>query len=118
MIVVTRCDSGITIEGHAGYAPRGQDIVCAGISTLVQTLIQSFEDLCTDEITYHLKPGWVEIKHGDLSAKGTVLVDSFFIGVYMIADRYSDHVKVVKNMGAGVEPPTKKATETEQACNS
>ena len=118
MIVITHSDSGITIEGHAGYAPRGQDIVCAGISTLVQTLLQSFEDLCTDEITYHLKPGWVEIKHGDLSAKGEVLVNSFFIGCYMIADKYPDHVKVNKNMGAGVEPPTKKATEKTEKQNS
>ena len=118
MIVVTRSSSGITIEGHAGYAPRGQDIVCAGISTLVQTLVQSFEDLCTDEITYHLKPGWVEIKHGDLSAKGQTLVNSFFIGVYMIADRYPDHVKVIKNTGAGVEPPTKKATDNTEKQNS
>ena len=117
MIVVTQTDSGITIEGHAGYAPRGQDIVCAGISTLVQTLIQSFEDFCADEISYHLKPGWVEIKHGNLSAKGMVLVDSFFVGVCMIADKYSDHVKVNKNTGAGVEPPTKKATDSGQAWN-
>jgi uncharacterized protein YsxB (DUF464 family) len=118
MITVTRYSGGITIEGHAGYAPRGQDIVCAGISTLVQTLIQSFEDLCADEITYHLKPGWVEIKHGDLSAKGLVLVNSFFIGVYMIADRYQDHVKVIHNTGASIEPPTKKAMENTEKQNS
>ena len=98
MIVVTQTDSGITIDGHAGYAPRGQDIVCAGISTLVQTLIQSFEDFCADEISYHMKPGWVDIKHGDLSAKGIVLVDSFFVGVCMIAERYPDHVKVNKQL--------------------
>lgn len=96
MITVTCYSNGITIEGHAKYAERGKDIVCAGVSTLVQTLVQSFEDLCTDEITYILKPGWVEIKHGDLSAKAQVLVNSFFIGVYMIAERYPDHVKVNK----------------------
>lgn len=28
----------LTVEGHAGYAVSGQDIVCAGISTLVCTL--------------------------------------------------------------------------------
>ena len=95
LVVITRSSSGITMDGHAGYAPRGQDIVCAGISTLVQTLIQSFEDLCTDEISYHLQPGRVEIKHGDLSAKAKVLVNSFFIGVYMIAERYPNHVKVI-----------------------
>jgi len=26
-------------EGHAGYAPAGQDIVCAGVSTLMQALV-------------------------------------------------------------------------------
>lgn len=29
----------LTIEGHAGYAPQGQDIVCAGASTLAGTLV-------------------------------------------------------------------------------
>ena len=95
MVAITRSSSGITMDGHAGYAPHGQDIVCAGISTLVQTLIQSFEDLCTDEISYHLQPGRVEIKHGDLSAKAQVLVNSFFIGCYMIAEKYPDHVTVI-----------------------
>ena len=28
----------LTVEGHAGYAPRGKDIVCAAVSMLVQAL--------------------------------------------------------------------------------
>lgn len=28
----------IQIQGHAGYAPAGQDIVCAAVSTLYETL--------------------------------------------------------------------------------
>lgn len=28
----------LTVTGHAGYAPKGEDIVCAGVSALVQTL--------------------------------------------------------------------------------
>jgi uncharacterized protein len=28
---------GLLITGHAGYAPKGSDIVCAGISAIVQT---------------------------------------------------------------------------------
>jgi uncharacterized protein YsxB (DUF464 family) len=96
VVTVTHSSSSITIKGHAGYAPHGQDIVCAGISTLVQTLIQSVEDLCTDTISYHLQPGSVEIKHGNLSANAQLLVDSFFIGVYMIANSYPNHVEVSK----------------------
>ena len=96
MIAITYNESSVSIKGHAGYAPIGQDIVCAGISTLVQTLIQSIEDLCTDEITYHLQPGSVEIKHGALSANAQLLMKSFFIGCYMIADRYPKHVQLTR----------------------
>ena len=28
----------LSVHGHAGYAQRGKDIVCAGVSTLVYTL--------------------------------------------------------------------------------
>ena len=37
-----RDESGhrLHITGHAGYAPRGQDIVCAGISALAYGLLE------------------------------------------------------------------------------
>jgi hypothetical protein len=28
---------GFLVEGHSGYAPAGEDIICAGVSALVQT---------------------------------------------------------------------------------
>ena len=31
-------------EGHAGYAPKGQDIVCAAVSTLMQSLAYSVDN--------------------------------------------------------------------------
>ena len=37
------CPEGLSLRleaaGHAGYAPAGQDIVCAGASTLMQALV-------------------------------------------------------------------------------
>lgn len=32
---------GFKVEGHAGYARKGEDIVCAGVSALVLTAIES-----------------------------------------------------------------------------
>lgn len=97
MITIDRCKGSVSIKGHAGYAPQGQDIVCAAVSVLVQTLIQSVEDLCTDEISYHLQPGSVEIKHGNLTANAQLLFDSFFIGCQMIANSYPIHVQVTRH---------------------
>jgi uncharacterized protein YsxB (DUF464 family) len=34
----------LTITGHAGYAEKGKDIVCAGVSTLWGTLAAELED--------------------------------------------------------------------------
>lgn len=37
MINITIYDNGFEIEGHAGYAPKGSDIICAAVSALSQT---------------------------------------------------------------------------------
>lgn len=95
MIVVIVRKDRITVSGHAGYALPGQDIVCAGISALVQSLIGSLEDLSDDKIEYEVSPGRADIKYGNLSEKSRTLVDSFFIGVCKIADEYPDNVRII-----------------------
>ena len=45
-ITVTKEDNGhinIDVNGHANYAPHGQDIVCAGVSAIVQTTLLGLE---------------------------------------------------------------------------
>ena len=94
MINVIRHRNGITMSGHANYAPPGQDIVCAGVSALVQTLIQSIKELTQDEIQYSMQPGWVDIKMRNLSEQAQLLVNSFFVGLELIAGEYPDNVKI------------------------
>ena len=86
---------GITVKGHANYAVSGSDIVCAGVTALAQTLIKSIKGLTDDKIEYEISPGRVDIKYGNLSEKSKTLVDSFFIGICMIADEYPDYVRIV-----------------------
>lgn len=95
MIEVTVRKDGIRVEGHAQYGPPGEDIVCAGITALVQTLIRSVEDLAHDKIEYDISPGRADIRYGNLSEKSRLLVDSFFVGVCMIADEFPENVRVM-----------------------
>lgn len=39
MIVVKVNEEKITLDGHAGYAEPGKDIVCAAVTALVQTMV-------------------------------------------------------------------------------
>lgn len=94
MIEVRIRPERIEISGHAGYAEYGKDIVCAGVTALTQTLIQSIENLTDDKIEYRISPGKVEVEYRNLSEKSKTLVDSFFIGICLIAEEFPEHVKV------------------------
>ena len=94
MIVVDVRKDGIIVSGHAGYAEAGKDIVCAGVTALTENLIGSIESFTEDKIEYEISPGRADIHYGDLSEAGTLLVDSFFIGVCQIADEFPGHVRI------------------------
>lgn len=95
LIEVSVRRDGITVKGHAGYAEPGKDIVCAGATALTQTLIKSMKDLIDDKIEYVISPeGRVDIQYGNLSERSKALVDSFFIGICMIADEFPENIRI------------------------
>lgn len=94
MIAVSVRKDGIKIHGHAGYAETGKDIVCAGVTALTQTLIRSMQGLTRDKVEYEVSPGRADIQYGDLSEEGKLLVDSFFIGICLIADEFPEYVRI------------------------
>ena len=55
MIQVIIRQGSIQVTGHAGAGPPGHDLVCAAVSTLVQTFVRSAEEL-TDHYTATLRP--------------------------------------------------------------
>ena len=95
MIVVSVRKDGVTVSGHANYAETGKDIVCAGVTALVQGLIKSIEDFISDKIQYDITPGRADIHFKDLSGAGKLLVDSFFLGICLIADDFPEHIKLL-----------------------
>lgn len=97
MINISRSVGLVTINGHANYAPHGQDIVCAAVSTLTQVFIASVEELTPDTIQSVVTAGKVVIRYGNLSEKAQTLLDSFFIGLEMIANEYPDNVQMTKH---------------------
>ena len=98
LIEIRRWKDGISIKGHAGYAEHGKDIVCAAISALLQTFIASVEELTYDNIQSEITAGNAVIKYKDLSEQGTLLVESFFCGVRMIAASYPEYVRAVDDI--------------------
>ena len=83
--------TGFLCEGHAGYANEGEDIVCAGISTLVINTINSIEALTATQILADAEQesGTIHVNFPsgcDLQAK--LLVDAMILGLQGIQTNY------------------------------
>ncbi len=89
--------TGFEFIGHAGFARRGKDIVCAGISALVVNAINSIEQLTEDKFTCE-----VEEKSGDVrfhlvedsSDEAQLLLKSLELGVLGIQKLYKKYITV------------------------
>lgn len=89
MIQVRVRENQISVHGHAGYAPRGQDIVCAAVSALTLTLIQGLEQVAGMEIKSQEAHGNVCIDWQHMNDTGKALIDTWFLGISSIADDYN-----------------------------
>ena len=106
-------------EGHAGYAPAGQDIVCAAVSCLMQTLAYSAaEDEHTSSCIYQGKEGpVVSVEAGD----SVLMRDKFeFVadGLTLLAEQYPENVsfKETCRCAPKVDLQLFAATATTAAC--
>lgn len=106
-------------EGHAGYAPAGQDIVCAAVSCLMQTLAYSAaEDEHTSSCIYQGKDGpVVNVEAGD----SVLMRDKFELvadGLDLLAEQYPENVNFKKSCkcSPAVDLQLFAATATTAAC--
>lgn len=100
----------INISGHSGYAPSGQDIVCAGISTLGQTAAMMFAEMesagdlelfTSEKSAGKLLLAIKAYKHTKAKAKG--IYNFFCTGAKLIADNYPKNVIVTVEGGEKIE---------------
>lgn len=94
MVKVSVQKDGLAVTGHAGYAPVGHDIVCAGVTALVISLEASLKSLTEDKIESSISPGRVEIHYKNPSEAAKFLIDSFFLGICKIAREYPEYVGI------------------------
>lgn len=95
MIQITYNEMGdmmfLRAEGHAEFAPKGQDIACAAVSALMQTLAYSLDSgtvTCADDRNLMV----VQAKQGtDSLAKFELVTD----GLILLADAYPEHVRYI-----------------------
>lgn len=95
MIIVTiyksfTSDVGLEVIGHANYAPKGKDIVCSAVSTLVQHTIYNAESYVKSN-----EDGNYTVVFNTSDRDTYVLLKSFERSIKQLAKQYPDYIKVV-----------------------
>ena len=89
----------VTVKGHAGTAPEGQDLVCAGVSALVNALAVNVMDFgergMISQAVLRLNKGDAEVScvpvHGNKKAVKQVF-DAFCIGLEALGERFEKNI--------------------------
>lgn len=95
MIIVTiyksfTSDVGLEVIGHANYAPKGKDIVCSAVSTLLQHTIYNAESYVKIN-----EDGNYNVVFNTSDRDTYVLLKSFERSIKQLAKQYPDNIKVV-----------------------
>lgn len=91
----------LTARGHAGAAPRGEDLVCCAVSTLVQTLAQRVLDLYSDGCVIGFPTTTLSAEESCVEAVGVgngvtvrCAYETIVTGLQMLAEQWPQYVTV------------------------
>lgn len=85
--------TGFRIEGHAGYAKHGKDIVCAAVSALVMNTMNSIHSFTSDVFDYKEdeKKGMIDFRIVSEPCPETKLFfKSLILGLQGIQEEYGE----------------------------
>lgn len=96
----------LEVFGHAGYAPRGQDIVCAGASMLMETLVYVLADCDEAECCSYNEPtgSRVSVKlTGSIYPTDLTAMEFAKTGLALLAERYPANIHYEDKSQGGQE---------------
>lgn len=94
-------DGGMEVlaTGHAGFAPVGQDIICAGVSALLFGFVAYVETLSpvgggkAPHVEYRAGDGMLYLRTRGLAGADAVGWTAVAAGLRLIAEAYPGHVR-------------------------
>lgn len=103
VVVVRRNNSIVSVEcdGHTGYGVEGEDVVCAALSSIVQTallgllqVVGAKVDYVTDEKRGYLKMSLPEDMDRKTRRECDIVLDTMLLGVADLNQGFSDFVNL------------------------
>ncbi len=94
MIKINIKDNLITIKGHSGYSEYGSDIVCASVSSIAITSINSILKYDEKSLEYIKDDGYLEVKILKHDKIIDLLLDNMIELLKDLEKEYKKYIKI------------------------
>lgn len=86
-------------SGHANFRRKGEDIVCASVSVLLQTTSLGLKDYLNLKVVAIKRDGFldVSIKGYESQEKADVILETMVLGLKAVENSYPGYLKVIDN---------------------
>ena len=87
----------LVVKGHSNFAPKGSDIVCAGVSAIVIGGLNAIDSLVeNNNIDYEVSDGYVRMSNlSNVEVQNILKI--IIVQLKSVEDSYSKHIKIVES---------------------
>lgn len=94
MIKIVINKDNIKISGHAGYGVKGNDIVCASVSSIVITSLNAIIRMDENAISYKQDEGFIEVNILKHEKNIDILIENMISMLKELENDYKENIKI------------------------
>ena len=84
----------VEIKDHAGYADAGQDLVCAGVSSIAVGMMNALDEMVPEACDFVLKEAYIKIETILPDATAGILLQGMYYQLSTMQESYADYITI------------------------
>lgn len=85
----------IQISGHAGYANAGEDLVCAGVSSIAVGMMNALDKLVNNTCLFEMESAYIKVFVVKQESEETqLLLEAFLIQLQTLQESYKEYINI------------------------
>jgi len=86
--------NGFQIKGHAGFSAKGNDIVCASVSSAVQLVANTITECFMIKAEVTVLNDRIQLQLPEYNSNGATLIEGLLLHLTVISEDYKGTIKI------------------------
>ena len=92
---------GFSVSGHANFADKGGDIVCAGVSSAVQMCVNAVTEILKEPADVSVEENKISLTLKNAGGPGEEFIEALRLQIICLAEDYENTIELYVVKGKG-----------------